>query len=168
MHEVVGEELRGDPAPGEPEPRPNHRQRCGRPAHAVDGVREQCQRTQPHENERHGEVVCVRAAACWRAQRGTRHAEHDRAHGEVLTPAGVLAEHALAEEQQHEQAGGQRWLDHHERGQQERQYLQRPAEHRQPGSRQPARPPEQVERERWMQVLGVGGALGVHRLQRDP
>jgi hypothetical protein len=82
--------------------------------------------------------------------------------------ARVLAEHPLAEEQQHEQAHGQRWLDHHERRQQQGHDLQRPAEHRKPGARQPARAPQQVEGERGMQVLGVGGPLGVHRLQRDP
>jgi hypothetical protein len=166
--EVVGEELRGDTAPGKPEPRSDHRQRCGRPAHAVDGVGEQRQRAQSDEHERDGEVVRVRAAARRRAQRGAGHAEHDRAHGEVLAPARVLVQHPLAEEQQHEQAHRQRRLYHHERSQQERHHLQRPAKHREACSSQPARPPEQVQRQRGMQVLGVGGPLGVHRLQRDP
>jgi len=86
----------------------------------------------------------------------------------MLTAPGVLVQHPLTEEQQHQQPDRHRRLDHHQRREQQRHHLQRPAEHRKTGSRQPARPPEQVERERGMQVLGVGGALGVHRLQRDP
>ncbi len=50
-------------------------------------------------------------------------AEHDRAHRNVLAPPGTLAEHALAEEQQHEQADGHRWLHDHERDQQQRDDL---------------------------------------------
>ncbi len=55
--------------------------------------------------------------------RYTDDAEHDRAHSEVLAPPGALAEHALAEEQQHEQADGHRRLHDHERDQQQRDDL---------------------------------------------
>jgi hypothetical protein len=106
--------------------------------------------------------------ARWGAQRSTRHTEDDRAYGDVLAPTGGLAEHPPAEEQQHEQPHGECRLDHHERRQQQRHHLQRPAEHRESGSGQPARAPDQVQGERRVQVLGVGGPLGVHRLQRDP
>jgi hypothetical protein len=82
----------------------------------------------------------------------------------VLTPACVLAEHALAEEQEHEQSHGQRRLNHDKRCEQERENLQWPAEHRQARTGKPARPPDQVQGERGMQVLGVRGSLGVHRL----
>jgi hypothetical protein len=95
-------------------------------------------------------------------------ADDDRKHREVLASPGTLAEHALAEEQQHEQADGHGRLNDHERNQQQRDDLQRPAEHRKPGSRQPARAAQQVEGKRGVQVLGMGGALGVHRLQRYP
>ncbi len=98
----------------------------------------------------------------------TDDADHDRAHREVLAPSGALAEHALAEEQQHEQADGHRRLHDHERDQQQGNNLQRPAKHRKPGPRQPASAAQQVQRKRGVQVLGMGSALGVHRLQRDP
>jgi hypothetical protein len=110
----------------------------------------------------------VSAAALGSAQRRPNHSEDDRAHREVLAPAGVLAEHALAEEQEHEQSHGQRRLNQYERGEQEREDLQWPSEHRQAGPCQPARPSDQVQGERRMKVLGVRGPLGVHRLQRDP
>ncbi len=106
------------------------------------------------------------------AARGTRgdagDAEHDRAHRKVLAPPCTLAEHALAEEQQHEQADGHRRLHDHERDQQQGNDLQRPAKHRKPGSREPACTAQQVQGKRGVQVLGVRSALGVHRLQRDP
>lgn len=98
----------------------------------------------------------------------TDDAEHDRAHREVLASPRTLAEHALAEEQQHEQSDGHRRLHDHERDEQQRDDLQRPAKHRKPGSRQPARTAQQVKSKRGVQVLGVGSALGVHRLQRYP
>ena len=100
--------------------------------------------------------------------RDAGHADHDREHRDVLAPPSTLAEHALAKEQQHEQADGHRRLHDHERDQQQGNDLQRPAKHRKPGSRQPAGATQQVQGKRGMQVLGVGSALGVHRLQRDP
>jgi hypothetical protein len=85
----------------------------------------------------------------------------------LVTPC-VLAEHPPAEEQQHEQAHGERRLHHHERREQQRQHLQRPAQHRQPGAEQPAGTPKQTDHQRRAQVLLVGRLLGVHRLQGDP
>jgi hypothetical protein len=61
--------------------------------------------------------------------RDAGHTDHDREHREVLAPPGALAEHALAEEQQHEQPDGHRRLHDHERDQQQRHNLQRPAKH---------------------------------------
>ncbi len=110
----------------------------------------------------------MRGGARRGSERRAGDAEHDRAHGEVLAPAGALAEQALSEEQKHQQADRHRRLHDHERDQQQRHDLQRPAEHRQPCPREPARAAQQVERERRVQVLGLRGALGVHRLQRDP
>lgn len=66
----------------------------------------------------------------------------------MLVAPGVLAKHPLAEEQQHEQADGERRLHHHERRQQQRQHLQRPAQHRQPGAEQPARTLQQPDHQR--------------------
>jgi hypothetical protein len=53
----------------------------------------------------------MRRRARGRAQCDPDHTEHDRQHRDVLAPARVLAEHALAEEQEHEQAERQRRLD---------------------------------------------------------
>jgi hypothetical protein len=86
----------------------------------------------------------------------------------VLASSGVLVQHPLSGEQQHEQAYRERGLNHDQWRQQQGHHLQRPSEDRQAGSRQPSRLPQQVERQSWMQVLGVRGALGVHRLQHDP
>lgn len=108
------------------------------------------------------------SAAVGGTQGDTDDADDDREHREVLAPPGTLAEHALAEEQQHEQADGHRRLHDHERDQQQGNDLQWPAKHRKPGSCQPARAAQQVQRKRGVQVLGVRSALGVHRLQRDP
>jgi hypothetical protein len=110
----------------------------------------------------------VPGAAAWGTRGDAGDADHDRAHREVLAPPGTLAEHALAEEQQHEQADGHRRLHDHKRDQQQRHDLQRPAKHRKPRSRKPASTAQQVQRKRGVQVLGVRSALGVHRLQRDP
>jgi hypothetical protein len=51
------------------------------------------------------------------------HPENDRAHRQVLVAPGVLAEHPLGEEHQHEQAGGERRLHDHQRSQQQGHHL---------------------------------------------
>ena len=81
---------------------------------------------------------------------------------------GVLAEHPLPDEQQHEQARGERRLHDDQRREQQRDHLQRPAEDRQARAEHPARALEQAPDQRQAQVLLVGRLLGVHRLQRDP
>lgn len=96
------------------------------------------------------------------------HADHDRAHRQVLVSPGVLAQHPLAEEHQHEQARGERRLNDYERCQQQRDQLQRPAQDRQASAQQPAPTSRQAPREREAQVLHAGRLLGVHRLQGDP
>jgi hypothetical protein len=80
----------------------------------------------------------------------------------------VLAEHALAEDQQHQQPGGERGLDDHQRREQQRDHLQRESEHRQPGAEQPARARDEPARERETQVRIVRRLLGIQRLQCDP
>ena len=165
---VVGEQLRRHTAPGIAKTRGHHRQRCGRSAHAVDRIWEQRKQPEPHEHDRDDQVVAVPGAAVRGTRGDTDDADDDRKHREVLAPPGTLAEHALAEEQQHEQADGHRRLHDHQRDQQQGHDLQRPAKHRKPGSRQPARTAQQVQGKRGVQVLGMGSALGVHRLQRDP
>ncbi len=103
-----------------------------------------------------------------REQAGADHADHDRDHREVLVAPGVLAEHSLCEEHQHEQPAGERRLHDDERRQQQSDDLQRPAEHRQSRPEQPAPATQQAPDERDAKVLAVRRLLRVHRLQRDP
>jgi hypothetical protein len=81
---------------------------------------------------------------------------------------GVLAEHPLSQEHQHEQAGGERGLHYDQRREQQREHLQWPAEDRQARSEHPAPALEEPPDQRQAQVLIVGRLLGVHRLEGDP
>ena len=103
-----------------------------------------------------------------REQAGADHADHDCDHREVLVAPGVLAEHSLREEHQHEQSTGERRLHDDERRQQQRDDLQRPAENRQSRAEQPAPTSKQAPDERDAKMLAVRRLLRVHRLQRDP
>lgn len=131
-------------------------------------VRQERERRQRNEHERDRLVARLRFAAFGGSECGPDDAEHDRRNGDPLAPSGVLAEDAPAEEQQHEQPGGERRLHYDERREQQRHDLQRPAEYRQPRAEQPARAHHQVAREAEAQMHLVRGALGVHRLERDP
>ncbi len=106
------------------------------------------------------------------ARRGTQtradHSDHDRRHRDVLVASGVLAEHPLSQEHQHEQTGGERGLHHDQWREQQRDHLQRPAEDRQARPEHPAPPSDQSPDQRQAQVLLARGFLGVHRLQGDP
>jgi hypothetical protein len=109
------------------------------------------------------------ARVAWRSrQAGSHHPHDDRRHRQVLGAPGVLVQHPLREEHQHEQPGGERRLHDHQRREQQRDDLQRPAENRQARSEQPARATRQAPCERQAQVLIVGRLLRVHRLQGDP
>jgi len=170
LGEVVGGELGGHSAPGEGKPRADHRHRRGRAAmkHAQQ-IGQQADRRQPGEHDGDHKL----SGGVRRAQRGSRqagadHADHDRAHCQVLVAPGALAEHPLGEEHQHQQTGGERRLHDHQRGQQQREHLQRPAEQRQAGAEQPACTPNQAPSQRQAQVLLVGHLLGLHRLEGDP
>lgn len=80
----------------------------------------------------------------------------------------MLAEQALRDEHQHEQAERKRRLDHHQRSQQQGEDLQRPAEDRQPRAGEPAGAPGKAPDERHTQVLLLGRLTGIQRLERDP
>gem|GEM_PF-3870417 len=80
----------------------------------------------------------------------------------------MLAEHSLRQEHQHQQPRRERRLHHYQRREQQCHDLQRPAEDRKPGARQPAGTPQQAPGQRQAQVLVVGRLLGVHRLEGDP
>ena len=85
----------------------------------------------------------------------------------MLAPSGVLVEHALADEQEHEQPARQRGLHDHERRQQQRHDLQREAEHRQARSRQPARPPGELADQTDTQMVPGIDLTRIERLQGD-
>lgn len=103
-----------------------------------------------------------------RAEGGAHDAQHDRRDGDVLAPPAVLVQQPLPEQQQHEQPGRERRLHDDQRGEQQREHLQRPAHDRQARAGQPADPGQQVARQGHPEVLAMGGALGVHRLEGDP
>jgi len=86
----------------------------------------------------------------------------------MLGASRVLAEQPLTHEQQHQQACRKRRLNHDQRSEQQSHHLQRPAQDRQAGAEQPARPSDQAPDQRQPQVLLVGRLLGIHRLQGDP
>ncbi len=167
--QVIGGELRRHTAPAERQAGADHRDLIARAPERAQQIRHEARHAQPEQHERDRQLLRgVGGAARRREHTRADHAEHDRAHRHVLIPAGVLVEHPLGEEQQHQQSGCQRRLDHDQRGQQQGNHLQRPAEDRQPRPEQPARAPDQPPHERQAQVLGVRRLLGVHRLQGDP
>jgi hypothetical protein len=166
--QVVGSELRRDAAPPECEPGSDHREgrlRSADQADRIGGQREDAEADQ-REGDHLVADMCRRVRR--RAQRRADHAEHDRAHRDVLAAARVLVQHAPSEVQKHEQAGRERRLDDDQRREQERHDLQRKAEDRNARAREESRAFEQVARQGDAQVLVVRRPLGVHRLQRYP
>jgi hypothetical protein len=165
--DVVGRELRREAAPGEAEARSDHRDRRHAPPGRGQQVRSHREDAEPHEHERQHEVVGVRGAAFRRGQRDPHHTHDDREHREVLAPAGMLVEHPLRREHEHDQARGERRLDHHERGEQQRDDLQRPAHDGHRRAELPARFAQQPPGERGSQMLIVGRLLGLGGLEGD-
>jgi hypothetical protein len=132
-------------------------------------VGQQADHRETKEHERDRQLLAGRARVTrWSEHRRAEHAQDDRQHRHVLVAPSMLAQHPLAEEQKHQQANRERWLHDHQRGEQQRQHLQRPPEHRQPRPQQPARAAQQAYDQRHPQVLLVGRLLGIHRLQGDP
>jgi hypothetical protein len=77
----------------------------------VQQVGEQARAPEPHEHERDRELLGgVGGAARRSAERNTGDADGDGDHAGVLVAPGVLAEHALADDQQHEQSRRERGL----------------------------------------------------------
>lgn len=135
----------------------------------AEQVGQQAGEAETDEHKRDRELlggVGVAAGGC--EQPGPDDAQDDRRDRQVLVFAGVLAEHPLCHQHQHEQPGRERRLYDDERSEQQRDHLQRPAEDREAGPEQPAGPPDQAPDEGQTQVLVVGRLLGIHRLERDP
>jgi len=166
---VIGGELRRDTAPAERDAGADHRQLRVRVADRAQDVREQADEAEPDQHERDRQRLRARRRAPRRREhRGPDHAKDDRGHREVLVAAGVLIEHPLPEEHQHDQPERERGLHHDQRGEHQRDDLQRPAEYREAGPGQPAHPPDQAEHQRRAKVMPGGRLLRVHRLKRDP
>jgi hypothetical protein len=113
----IGGQRGGHPAPAEGEPRSDHRHDGRGAAHRAEQIREQARKSQTDEHERDRQAAGVARGVRGRREGGTDHADHDRPDGQVLVATCVLAEQALGEEHQHQEAGGERRLDDHERGQ---------------------------------------------------
>ncbi len=95
--EIVGGELRRDPAPAERETRAQHRDRRGRAADRAQQIGQQAREAEAEQHEADRQSLGgVAGAARRRAQAGADHADDDRADGDVLVAPGVLAEHPLA------------------------------------------------------------------------
>lgn len=133
-------------------------QRVGQQAHDRKAAK--------HDVE-HGAADVARAAIR-REQRDAGDADHDRAHREMLAPAGALAEHPLPDCHQHKQPSGKRGLHDDERGEFQRDHLERPAKDREEGAEQPAPASQQPRGEREPQVRVRGGLLRVECLKCDP
>jgi hypothetical protein len=169
MREVVGGDLGRDSAPAEGEARAEHRYRRRRAVDCAQQVGQQARQAEAEEHDQDRQPLAGMArAARGRAQARADHPDHDRRHRDVLVASGVLAEHPLSQEQQHEQAGGQGGLNHDQRREQQREHLQWPADDRQARAEHPAPAPDQSPDQRQAQVLFPGRFLGIHRLQGDP
>ncbi len=164
---VVGGQLGRHAAPGEAHARTEHRHDPGRPADHAQQIGNHARNAETYEHQREQDPVRVGVAARRSAERRSEHSQDDGCHRDVLTPSGVLAEHPLRHHQQHEQSGGQRRLHNGERGEQEGDHLQRPAEDGHARAQQPSLAPEQTPSEREAQMIAGGRLLGVHRLECD-
>jgi len=131
----VGDQLRRQRAPGECEAGSDHRQVGDRPAEKVRGERRQRRGAEQRQNQHERDSVDVVRGAVARKRSDSDDPRDDRADGSQLAAARTLAEHALAQRQQHEQPDRQRRLDHLERREQQSYDLQRPAQrcHRRTG-----------------------------------
>lgn len=109
----------------------------------------------------------MRARARRRGQGDPHHREDDRPHREVLAPPGALVEHAFGGQHEHEQPGGKGGLDDDQRSKDKRQHLQRPAEHREPDPKQPARAAHEPAEEGRAQVMLGRGVAGLGCLEGD-
>jgi len=66
-------------------------------------IGQQARDAEPEQHERDCEILrAVAGDPRRRCQPGADHADHDRGHREVLAPPGVLVQHPLREEHQHE------------------------------------------------------------------
>jgi len=167
--EVIGGELRRHAAPAKSQPGAQHRDLGARVTEHAQQVGDQTRERKCRQHDRDRQLLRgVGRAARRRKQSGAEDADHDRADRRVLVAPGMLAQHPLGEQHQHQEARRQRGLHDDERSEQQREHLQRPAEDREAGPEQPTGAPQEAPGQRETEVLLVGSLLGVHRLQSDP
>jgi hypothetical protein len=133
--EVIGCELRRHATPAERQPGADHRHdRAWAPKRAQQVWEHAGQRERYKHDRDRQRLARVMRVARRGSQGSAEDAEHDRRHRDVLVAPGVLSEHALSDEQQHQQARGERGLHDHQGREQQREHLQRPAENREAGA----------------------------------
>jgi hypothetical protein len=159
----VGDELRRQPAPRQ------RGARAERHEHAAAGESEGHERQRPDaaENgcERGGSGVLGRGVG--RRGRQQRDAAEDAQDRERLADADGLVQVPRADDEQQRQAEGQRRLHDRQRREQQRRGLQRPAEHVQRRSRQPAAPAREPQQQRGAQGVAGGCFARVEGLERE-
>jgi hypothetical protein len=118
--QIVGGELRCDATPAKRKAGTDHRDdRAWTPQRAKQiGEHAGEAKGNKHDRDRQGLARVVRVARR-RRQSSADHTEHDRRHRDVLVASGVLAQHALPNEQEDQQTSSQRRLYDHQRRQQQ-------------------------------------------------
>jgi len=126
-------------------------------------------RHEPDAGQDRGERDRRRVAG--RGLRGDGRQQHDAredpADGQDLARADGLVQPPRADDQQEHEAEGQRGLDHHQRGQQQRGRLQRPPQDVERGAGQPPAPAHERQQQRRVQALVVRDLARVERLERQ-
>jgi len=164
----VGDELVDQAAPGEGQTRPDHRRVGDRAPGKLEDEGRERRGAQQREDHDGRDPVHVARVVAGRERGDAGDAGDDRADGEQFAPSRRLSQHPLADEQQHEQPGCERRLDHDQPDVIEREDLQRPAERRHPGAEQPAGPGHQMRQQRNPQRMLNACVASVQRLDGDP
>lgn len=122
--EVVGGKLGRNTAPAERQTGAEHRHRRGRAADRAQQVGQQAGQAETEQHERDRQPLGGMAGATRRrAQARADHADDDSRDRNMLVAPGVLAEHPLSQEQQHDQAGGECGLHDDQRREQQGEHL---------------------------------------------
>jgi len=116
--QVVGGELGGDAAPRVGQAGADDRDVAAVAADQAQRVGQQAGRAEHDQHHRQGRAAGRVRGAGGREQAGADDAQRDRPHRQVLVTPGVLAQHPLRQQQQHQQAGRERRLHDDQRRQQ--------------------------------------------------
>ena len=165
--EIVGEELGRKAIAGVGRPGAHGDEEAGRPPCAGERVRDE--RDDPQDGDRGDNARAARVIGVARRGRPRQHADADRhrRHAQDLAPPDPFSQHTGADPEQHDQAHRKGGLHQRERDEQQGADLRRPAAQREPGSDQPARPPDQAPEEGDAEVLLLRSLPRLERLQAD-